>query len=445
MVVTGTRTTQDGSLNAARRYATIVADPPWEKPDTGARTHSSQGNWDTGARPMAGIPSITPYPQMTLAEIEALPVGDLAADDAHLYVWTFGPYIPETYRLVRAWGFSASALLTGCKEPMGLGFGGAYVPTTEHVLFARRGRDVRLRRWDTTWFRFKRGAHSQKPESFLDMVEAVSPEPRLESRSSTTKTGSPGSTRGSHGRPTAAATTTARADASSSSFWTLPEWRRERSRLSEVLPARRRLRRPWKLPRPRRRLLRSLLPHSSVARGNAVLLPVCDRDARAVRWPDRAGAACARPDRSRGVTPEEILSRVSAAAAACADAERDTRDDQGVSGESWVVSHAADLTEALERDLRSDLLATQRTPVDAPEPVRYRIADDRRDYLCFRTTPSLDGRTLLSLIPDSYGEKQHPFDVVSIHLDDERLHAAPSPEPVAGGPARKDGGSSDAC
>lgn len=129
---------------------------------------------------MAGIPSVTPYPQMTLVEIEALPIPDLAEQDAHLYVWTFGPYIPETYRIVRAWGFSPSSLLTGCKAPMGLGFGGAYVPTTEHVLFARRGRDVLRQRWDSTWFTFKRGAHSAKPEVFLDIVETVSPGPYLE-------------------------------------------------------------------------------------------------------------------------------------------------------------------------------------------------------------------------------------------------------------------------
>ena len=162
------------------KYRTIVADPPWEKPDTGARTHSDSGGWDRGPRPMTGIACATPYPQMTLAEIEALPIGDLAEGDAHLYVWTFGPYIPETYRLVEAWGFRPSALLTGCKAPMGLGFGGAYVPTTEHVLFARRGRDIRQARHDSTWFWFKRSAHSAKPDAFLDLVEQVSPGPYVE-------------------------------------------------------------------------------------------------------------------------------------------------------------------------------------------------------------------------------------------------------------------------
>lgn len=27
------------------RYRTIVADPPWPQPDSGARTHSTNGNW----------------------------------------------------------------------------------------------------------------------------------------------------------------------------------------------------------------------------------------------------------------------------------------------------------------------------------------------------------------------------------------------------------------
>ncbi len=162
------------------KYRTIVADPPWKKPDTGAHTHSSRGHWDTGSRSMAGIPSVTPYPQMEIYEIEALPIPEVADDDAHLYLWTFGPYVPEAYRLVRAWGFQASALLTGCKKPMGLGFGGAFVPTTEHVLFARRGRDIRHGRADSTWFEFKRGPHSAKPDAFLDLVEQVSPGPYLE-------------------------------------------------------------------------------------------------------------------------------------------------------------------------------------------------------------------------------------------------------------------------
>jgi len=63
---------------------------------------------------------------------------------------------------------------------MGLGFGGTFTPTAEHVLFARRGVLPATQRIDTTWFQWPRGTHSRKPEAFLDLVEQVSPAPRLE-------------------------------------------------------------------------------------------------------------------------------------------------------------------------------------------------------------------------------------------------------------------------
>lgn len=124
---------------------------------------------------------------MPVNDIAALPVRDLAESDAHLYLWAVNAYLPEAYDVARAWGFKPSTLLTWCKTPMGLGLGGTYVQTTEHILFARRGGLAAARRWDSTWFPFKRqciGAggptHSAKPDAFLDVVEQVSPGPYLE-------------------------------------------------------------------------------------------------------------------------------------------------------------------------------------------------------------------------------------------------------------------------
>jgi N6-adenosine-specific RNA methylase IME4 len=158
-----------------QRYRTIVADPPWPMPDSGKWTGRG-GNW--GA--YNGAVTTLPYETMTLDEIEALPVADLAEPDAHLYVWTINRHLPRTYRIVEAWGFRPAQLLTWCKAPMGIGMGGAFTQTTEHVLFCRRGSLPHLCRVDSTWWQWKRGAHSAKPESFLDLVETVSPAPRLE-------------------------------------------------------------------------------------------------------------------------------------------------------------------------------------------------------------------------------------------------------------------------
>lgn len=157
------------------KYRTIVADPPWDMPVSG-RWSGQGGNW-------AGYNGRTtrlPYDVMPVSDIAALPVPELAEDDAHLYLWVVNRYVEYAYRIAREWGFQPGQLLTWCKSPMGIGMGGAFTQTTEHVLFCRRGRLAPEQRVDSTWWQWKRGAHSSKPEAFLDMVEQVSPGPYLE-------------------------------------------------------------------------------------------------------------------------------------------------------------------------------------------------------------------------------------------------------------------------
>jgi N6-adenosine-specific RNA methylase IME4 len=154
------------------RYSTIVADPPWTMPTGGPQAGSRVWN--------PGTPSAIPYPTMTTEAIAALPVGDLASDNAHLYVWTTNATLEASYDIVRAWGFRPSQLLVWAKSPRGLGMGGAFTNTTEFVVFARRGSLAPLQRTDTTWWNWRRGAHSAKPDAFLDVVEQVSPGPYLE-------------------------------------------------------------------------------------------------------------------------------------------------------------------------------------------------------------------------------------------------------------------------
>ena len=155
------------------RYRTIVADPPWMQPSGGPAS-------GPGFAVAGGRPSSLPYSPLHVNDIAALPVSDLAARDAHLYLWTTNAYIEDAYRIARGWGFRPSVLLTWCKTPRGIGLGGTFVQTTEHVLFARRGVLPAAERVDTTWWLWKRGRHSAKPEAFLDLVERVSPAPRLE-------------------------------------------------------------------------------------------------------------------------------------------------------------------------------------------------------------------------------------------------------------------------
>ena len=174
----------DCTLDAlvGRGFKTIVADPPWMIKPIAAMPRVSEGSNGKGTRNGLQVKRFVPvpYPTMTIAEIEALPVAGVAAKDAHLYLWTINRYVEQSYSVARAWGFKPSTLLTWAKKPRGIMLG-TFTGSTEFILFARRGTCKALRRLDTTWFPWPRhNAHSRKPEAFQDMVETVSPGPYLE-------------------------------------------------------------------------------------------------------------------------------------------------------------------------------------------------------------------------------------------------------------------------
>ena len=79
-------------------FATILVDPPW--PLQSGEKH---------------------YRTMSLARIKALPVGRLAARDAHLWLWTTNALLPTAYEVAEAWGFTVRSPLTWVKFRLGLG------------------------------------------------------------------------------------------------------------------------------------------------------------------------------------------------------------------------------------------------------------------------------------------------------------------------------------
>ena len=79
-------------------YRVIAADPPWAfksnsivKPGRNAMRH---------------------YQTMSLADISALPVQNVVADDAILFLWITGPFlvIGAHIPLMKAWGFAPSGM-----------------------------------------------------------------------------------------------------------------------------------------------------------------------------------------------------------------------------------------------------------------------------------------------------------------------------------------------
>jgi N6-adenosine-specific RNA methylase IME4 len=156
-------------------YSTIVADPPW----------MYQKDTSGGAKPGAAEAH---YSTMTMREIAALPVADLAADNAHLYLWVTVPrlygdrddrsFLPPD--LMAAWGFEFKTMLTWVKDGSP-GMGWYFRGCTEHVLFGVRGDlPIESANRERNVFTARREGHSGKPSSFLDLVERVSPGPYVE-------------------------------------------------------------------------------------------------------------------------------------------------------------------------------------------------------------------------------------------------------------------------
>lgn len=158
-------------------FACVVADPPWRIDLNRKKPHKRSGQKNGREWAHKHVAQLA-YPTMSDDEIAALrpPV----ADAAHLYIWTVNAKVEAAYRIAREWGFRPASLLTWIKTPMGIGLGGTYCNTTEFCLFARRGTLPAKKRVESTWWHWKRGKHSRKPEAFQDMVEAVSPGPYLE-------------------------------------------------------------------------------------------------------------------------------------------------------------------------------------------------------------------------------------------------------------------------
>ena len=138
-------------------FATILVDPPW--PLQSGEKH---------------------YRTMSLARIMALPVGSLAARDAHLWLWTTNALLPTAYEVAEAWGFTVCSPLTWVKFRLGLGGRYQLRNATEQLLFCTRGKAPLGSRSQPTWFNAPVTEHSRKPAEQFAIIERVSPGPYLE-------------------------------------------------------------------------------------------------------------------------------------------------------------------------------------------------------------------------------------------------------------------------
>ena len=144
-----------------KKYSVILADPPWDVQQKGA--YGAERH----------------YSLMSMERIKKLPVEDLAADDAHLWLWVTNATLRDGYDVMESWGFTPRSPLTWIKPRFTLG---VYLRNaTEHLILGTRGKAPVKFKSQPTWMFAPLQDHSHKPEEQYAVIERVSGEgPRLE-------------------------------------------------------------------------------------------------------------------------------------------------------------------------------------------------------------------------------------------------------------------------
>jgi N6-adenosine-specific RNA methylase IME4 len=134
---------------------------------------------------------------MDLAELKALPVGDIAAPDCALFMWVVGSHLEESIGLARAWGFTFKTdafywakqrligadqidLFTGDIAEPRMGFGYWTRKQVEPCWLFTRGAPKRVSKGIRQLIVEPRREHSRKPDAQYDRIEALVGGPRLE-------------------------------------------------------------------------------------------------------------------------------------------------------------------------------------------------------------------------------------------------------------------------
>ena len=149
------------------KYRVIYADPPWTYGDSRA---GLQGY--TGADEH--------YPLMSISDLCALPIEDMAMDDAVLFLWVTAPLIYDAYAVINAWGFEYKAQFIWDKVKHNVGH---YVSVRhELLLICTRGQCTPdSKKLHDSVVSIERGKHSEKPEEFRDLIDGMYPHgPRIE-------------------------------------------------------------------------------------------------------------------------------------------------------------------------------------------------------------------------------------------------------------------------
>lgn len=160
-------------MSCQMQYNIIYADPPWAY-----RVWSKKG---------VGRSAENHYPTMTIPEICALPVAEIAAKDSALFLWVTFPNLPYAFDVIKAWGFQYSTVafvwVKRNKKSPGyfVGLGHWVRANAEICLLATKGHPQRIAKNVRQIIDAPISIHSKKPDEARNrIVELMGDLPRVE-------------------------------------------------------------------------------------------------------------------------------------------------------------------------------------------------------------------------------------------------------------------------
>jgi N6-adenosine-specific RNA methylase IME4 len=168
-------------------FKAIYADPPWRfatwNKATAVKRRASGTN----------VCAAVHYDTMSTADILALPVADLAADDCCLFMWISWPMLPDALALMEAWGFQYKTCAFDWVKarntqpdffedeiPALMGMGYWTRANSEVCLLGTRGKPKRLNADVRQAIIEPRREHSRKPDCVPSRIERLVEGPYLE-------------------------------------------------------------------------------------------------------------------------------------------------------------------------------------------------------------------------------------------------------------------------
>jgi N6-adenosine-specific RNA methylase IME4 len=137
------------------KYDVIYADPAWRYDFSKSSSRDIENQ----------------YPTMTIEEICNLPVKNMTAENAVLYMWATAPKLQEALAVIKAWGFEYVTHCIWDKEIIGMGYW--FRGQHELLMVGKKGKfspppsELRI----SSMIKERRTKHSKKPDKIRDMIK----------------------------------------------------------------------------------------------------------------------------------------------------------------------------------------------------------------------------------------------------------------------------------